>query len=144
MGKATLAAFAVAIGLLIPAVLTDVLAEHPRARQTADERAVARFVDAARDYATFGKTTAIFTPEAAEVLRFRLRFTRWLYRYNPVETLNDLAPAKRVRTQPDAAMLDALPRLPDRLQYRLHGRHLLLIDRDTSAVIDILEDALAQ
>ena len=37
-----------------------------------------------------------------------------------------------------------LPRLPDRLQYRLHGRHLLLIDRDTSAVIDILDDALAQ
>jgi hypothetical protein len=37
-----------------------------------------------------------------------------------------------------------LPRLPDRLEYRLHGRHVLLVDRKTKAVVDILDDALAR
>jgi hypothetical protein len=32
----------------------------------------------------------------------------------------------------------------DRIEYRFHGRHLLLVDRHTRQVIDILDDALGR
>jgi hypothetical protein len=141
---------AIAIGLLVPALLGPAtcqedacarLAARPPHR-TADARAMARFVDAAHDYAAFGKTGSIFNPEAAEVLRFQLRFSRWLHRYNPVETLSEPAPARYVTRATGVSILDVLPPLPEPLEYRLYGRHLLLVDRRTRQVVDILDDAL--
>lgn len=39
-------------------------------------------------------------------------------------------------------LLEALPRLPNGLQYRLSGRDLILLDIDANLVIDILREAL--
>ena len=139
---------AVAVGLLVPALLAPASPhERPSGRlsqRISDDRAVARFVDAAHDYVAFGKTGSIFNPEAAEVLRFQLRFTRWLYRYNPVETLSEPAPATNPKHAPDVSVLSALPRLPDQIEYRFYGTHLLLVDRRTGEVIDILDDAFGR
>jgi hypothetical protein len=108
---------------------------------TDDERAVARFVEAVRDYNEFGRNGPVLTTDAAEALRFRLRFARWLYRHNPVEALGDeMAPA-HADSRHWPSVLDALPPLPERLEYRPHGRHLLLVDRRTRMVIDVLADA---
>ena len=143
-----LTSFAVAAALLVPTLLHAASSQDcPRGRLTqriADDRAVARFVEAAHDYVAFGKTRSIFNPEAAEVLRFQLRFTRWLGRYDAVETLSEPAPVIPARRIPDASLLSALPPLPERIEYRFHGRHLLLVDRHTRQVIDILDDALGR
>ena len=139
---------ALAVGVLVPALLAPGSpSECPSGRlsqRITDDRAVACFVDAAHDYVSFGKTASIFNSEAAEVLRFQLRFTRWLYRYNPVETLSEPAPATHSKRSPDVSVLSALPRLPDQIEYRFYGRHLLLVDRHTHQVIDILDDALGR
>lgn len=143
-----LTGFAVATVLLVPTLLAQVSShECPPARlfqRICDDRALTRFVEAADDYVAFGRTRSIFDPEAAEVLRFQLRFTRWLHRYDAVETLSEPAPTTPVRRGPDSFLLSALPPLPDRIEYRFHGRHLLLVDRNTRQVIDILDDALGR
>ena len=41
-----------------------------------------------------------------------------------------------------AALLEILPTLPDELEYRLVGRHLILRDRDAALVIDYVVDAI--
>jgi hypothetical protein len=40
------------------------------------------------------------------------------------------------------ALIEALPRLPDELEYRLLGRHLILRDVKANLVVDILADAV--
>ena len=139
----SLASHVIAFGLLasmlaLPAVANE--CEHA----SADERAMARLLDATRDYVAFGRTAPFFTPEVAEILRFQLRLTRWLHRYDATETPSDLSSAKPVTNHEAAGLLDALPRLPDQLEYRFHRRHLLLIDRRTRTVLDVLEDALGR
>ena len=103
-----------------------------------------RLLDATRDYVAFGRTVPFFTPEVVEILRFQLRLTRWLHRYDVTETPTDLSSAKPVTNHEAAGLLDALPRLPDQLEYRFHRHHLLLIDRRTRMVLDVLEDALGR
>jgi hypothetical protein len=39
-------------------------------------------------------------------------------------------------------LLASLPRLPDNLQYRFFGRHMVLLDGDTELVIDYVRNAL--
>ena len=39
-------------------------------------------------------------------------------------------------------LLASLPRLPDNLQYRFYGRHLVLLDGDTEIVVDYIRDAV--
>lgn len=137
---------AVALALLIPSLL-GMAARHaePTAlshARSADHRTVARFVEAVSDYAAFGRTGPIFTPDVAEILRFRLRFTRWLYRYNALETMGDRALQNHSQQGPGSSILRALPRLPVEVEYRLHGNTLLLVDRRTRQVIDVLDHAL--
>jgi hypothetical protein len=135
--------------LLVPALLTPA----PRAdcqvdRLTyarADDRAIDRFTAATHDYVAAGKTGAIFNDEAAEIFRFRLRVTRWLHRYHAIDTIDDGARAIGTHRDTGAApgvAEAALPELPEELGYRLAGPHLLLIDRRTHAVVDLLPDAL--
>jgi hypothetical protein len=40
------------------------------------------------------------------------------------------------------SILQALPRLPDEVQYRMTGRHLVLLDTHADLVVDILRDAV--
>jgi hypothetical protein len=39
-------------------------------------------------------------------------------------------------------LLASLPRLPDNLQYRFFGRHVVLLDGDTEIVVDYVQNAL--
>lgn len=105
-----------------------------------DDRAVARFTAATHDYVAYGKEGAVFDAEMADILRFRLRVTRWLHRYDTFEALSDDVPPVH-GTFHHSPLLGALPQLPDELEYRLSGRHLLLVDRRTRAVVDLLPDA---
>ncbi len=139
---------AVALALLIPALLgTAARHAEPTAlshAHSADGRTVARFVEAVYDYAAIGRTGPIFTPEVAEILRFRLRFTHWLYRYNALETMDDRALRAHSQPRPGPSILSALPQLPGDVEYRLHGNALLLVDRRTHQVIDVLDHALGR
>jgi hypothetical protein len=139
---------AVAFALLIP-MLLGAAASHaePESRthaRSADHRTLARFVEAVDDYAAFGRTGPIFTPEVAEILRFQLRFTRWLYRYNALDTIGDRAPQPHNQQGPGPSILSVLPPLPGEVEYRLQGNTLLLVDRRTRQVIDVLDDALGR
>jgi hypothetical protein len=135
--------------LLVPALL----APGPRTEcqldrltyVSADERAVGRFIAATHDYAAYGQRGVIFNDEAADIFRFRLRISRWLHRYHATETIADGARAgtKGVLAAPGIAAA-ALPELPEALEYRLSGPHLLLVDRRTRAVVDLLPDALGE
>ena len=136
---------ALALALLIPALL-GAAARHAEptslSNAPADHRTVVRFVEAVYDYSAFGRTGPIFTPEVAEILRFRLRFTRWLYRYNAVEMMDDRALQTHRQQGPGPSIVSALPQLPGEVEYRLHGNTLLLVDRRTRQVIDVLDHAL--
>ena len=54
------------------------------------------------------------------------------------------------RTMPDNAalatvpplLLNNLPRLPDNLQYRFMGRHVVLMDGDTRIIVDYIRNVL--
>lgn len=111
---------------------------------SADERAIQRFVASTHDYVAGGSHGRIFNDEAAQIFRFRLRLGRWLHRYHAFEAL-DRGPLGT--TKPHAAesapgvVAAALPDLPDDLEYRLAGAHLLLVDRRTNAVVDLLPHA---
>jgi hypothetical protein len=137
--------------LLVPALLTPgTRTDCQLDRLTysrADDRALDRFTAATHDYLAAGKAGAVFNDEAAEIFRFRLRVTRWLHRYHAIETIDDGARAAGGHRDKGAApgvAAAALPELPEELEYRLAGPHLLLIDRRTHAVVDLLPDALGQ
>lgn len=51
-------------------------------------------------------------------------------------------PAGEPRASTPAAVLRALPRLPQELSYRFVGRDLLLLDWSTGLILDVLRDAL--
>ena len=137
--------------LLVPALLTPALRTDCQldrlAYVSADDRAIGRFVAATHDYVAYGKQGAIFNDEAAEIFRFRLRISRWLHRYQAIETIGEGARAGAQGYGVLAApgiVAAALPQLPGQLEYRLAGPHLLLIDRSTRAVVDLLPDAFGE
>ena len=113
---------------------------------SADERAVDRFIAATHDYVAYGKQGRIFNDEAARVFRFHLRIGRWLHRYQAIETLADGARGTKAHRPAGAPGVAAavLPELPDELEYRLAGAHLLLVDRRTNAVVDLLPHAFEE
>ena len=65
------------------------------------------------------------------------------------EVPENLRPAIN-RTVPDGAalatvpplLLNSLPRLPEGLQYRFVGRHIVLVDADTRLIMDYVQNAL--
>lgn len=137
--------------LLVPALLTPGLRTDCQLDRltylSADERAIGRFIAATHDYVAYGKQGAIFDDEAATIFRFRLRISRWLHRYHVTAAIDDKAGTGPKRHGVPAApgiAAAALPELPEQLEYRLAGPHLLLIDRRTHAVVDLLPDAFGE
>lgn len=138
--------------MVLPAIMTPVV-PTPRVpcqleRMTApadiDARAIARFVTAAHDYVANGKEGTLVNADAAAVFRFRLRLGRWLHRYQAAEAL-DVAPGTRgdLRFVAPGVVDAALPELPTELDYRVAGPHLLVVDRRTEYVIDLVPDVFA-
>jgi len=128
---------------LPPLTLTDNPAEISEA-----ERALARRIRVARADARQGD---IFTRE------IRADFRRVLLLETDAETLisimdenpgafssriNLTYPNERPRSTMPANLLAALPLLPDDLQYRFLGRHLVLLDTRANIILDRLPCAL--
>lgn len=104
------------------------------------------------------KTGAIFTTEIAQLLRATIAFTLEEHGIKVKDLLAELTydapPGRRPRVNDrfpwlrGAAMpvvlLEALPPLPDELQYRLVDRDLVLLDIDLALILDIVPNALAE
>ena len=56
--------------------------------------------------------------------------------------INQVYPADAALPTVPPLLLKDLPRLPDNLQYRFYGRHLLLIDADVQLIADYLANVL--
>jgi hypothetical protein len=56
--------------------------------------------------------------------------------------INQTYPADAALPTVPPLLLMNLPRLPDNLQYRFYGRHLLLLDGDAHVIVDYIADAL--
>lgn len=99
----------------------------------------------------------IFTPEVSALLRTRIREALEARGYLPdeliaanLEEADDDAPLPAVNGPfpwlRGAAMwpsvIEALPWLPEELQYRIVGRDLVLVDVHANLVVDILREAL--
>lgn len=57
-------------------------------------------------------------------------------------TINRTYPANAALPTVPPLLLAKLPALPDNLQYRFLGRHLVLLDGDTQIIIDYVDNAL--
>ena len=108
--------------------------------------------DAIRDARPNASAGSIFTPEIAALIKFRLERTIWLYRLDAAATPE---PADAVEAPPVhgwwfgeterrdwPSVLADLPPLPATLEYRLRGRHLILVDTHANLVVDVLAHAL--
>lgn len=97
----------------------------------------------------------IFSPDIATVFREALAAVFGAPGAGSLrETIQEVQPrmpppavnARYPDAQPHATMppqvLAVLPRLPDQLSFRFVGRDLLLIDRNTALIVDILRNAL--
>ena len=56
--------------------------------------------------------------------------------------INQTYPADAALPTVPPLLLLNLPRLPDNLQYRFYGRHLILLDGDTQIIVDYIANAL--
>jgi hypothetical protein len=60
----------------------------------------------------------------------------------PRPVINKAYPADEALPTVPPLLLADLPRLPDNLQYRFFGRHVILLDADVQIIIDYVADAL--
>jgi hypothetical protein len=60
----------------------------------------------------------------------------------PLPGINKTYPEQAALPTVPALLLASLPRLPDNLQYRFYGRHVVLLDGDTEIVVDYVRDCL--
>jgi len=60
----------------------------------------------------------------------------------PLPGINKTYPEKAALPTVPPLLLASLPRLPDNLQYRFFGRHVVLLDGDTEIVVDYVRNAL--
>lgn len=56
--------------------------------------------------------------------------------------INQTYPADAALPTVPPLLLANLPRLPDNLQYRFYGRHLLILDGDVQTIVDYIPNAL--
>ncbi len=97
----------------------------------------------------------IFTPEAENYIKDTIKaaYTEAELaelRKTLVEAETDGVPVKVHAQYPDSKekvemppkLLEALPQLPEVLQYRFVGKHLLLIDRENGLIVDHMSDAI--
>lgn len=128
---------------LPPLTITDDPAEILRA-----ENALARRIRVARDDAKQGE---IFTPairaEFRRVLRLEMTADtlKDIMEENPgdfTRGINDTYSKEQVLSTMPANILALLPRLPDDIQYRFLGRHLVLHDTRANVILDRFPCAL--
>jgi hypothetical protein len=60
----------------------------------------------------------------------------------PLPGINKTYPEQAALPTVPPLLLANLPRLPDNLQYRFFGRHVVLLDGDTEIVVDFVRDCL--
>jgi hypothetical protein len=60
----------------------------------------------------------------------------------PMPGINKTYPEQAALPTIPPLLLASLPRLPDNLQYRFFGRHVVLLDGDTQIVVDYVTDCL--
>jgi hypothetical protein len=60
----------------------------------------------------------------------------------PMPGINKNYPERAALPTVPPLLLASLPRLPDNLQYRFFGRHLVILDGDVEIVVDYVRDAL--
>ena len=60
----------------------------------------------------------------------------------PIPSINATYPADAALSTVPPLMLNNLPRLPETLQYRFFGRHLLILDGDVQIVLDYIPNVL--
>lgn len=60
----------------------------------------------------------------------------------PLPGINKNYPEQAALPTVPPLLLANLPHLPDNLQYRFYGRHVVLLDGDTEIVVDYVRDAL--
>ena len=62
----------------------------------------------------------------------------------PLPGINKTYPEQAALPTVPALLLASLPHLPDNLQYRFFGRHVVLLHGDTEIVVDYVRDCLPQ
>jgi hypothetical protein len=60
----------------------------------------------------------------------------------PRPAINRLYPSDAALPTIPPLLLMRLPRLPDNLQYRFYGRHLILLDGDLQIIVDYIANVL--
>lgn len=60
----------------------------------------------------------------------------------PTLAINRTYPAQEALATVPALLLNKLPPLPDNLQYRFYGRHLVILDGDVQIIVDYIADIL--
>lgn len=104
----------------------------------------------------FAKMGDVFTPQVAPIVRNLVRRSfagsgRELLAIVQEEEAEGTPPVPRINTRwPEGAgfslvppkILAALPRLPDELQYRFRGRHLVLWDMHADLIVDVLPNVI--
>lgn len=111
--------------------------------------------DAIRAARPLAHAGGIFRPDVGELFRFRIGRTLWVHRYHTADALAELPPAvlrvpphvhdwwmEGEDSVPGPSLVGELPVLPEELEYRIVGRHLVLVDPHANLVIDVLENAL--
>jgi hypothetical protein len=102
-----------------------------------------------------GRAGAFFKPTIRELIRFRLGRKLWVERYHTGEALAARAGTAELprvydwwfgdpEPEPWQSLLWELPALPEVLEYRFSGRHLVLVDTHAGLVMDVLENALPE
>ena len=128
---------------LPPMRVTEDVAEIRQAR-----RALARRIQAARHDAHEGD---IFSPaisaEFKEVLALEMSAKAWavIMDDNPGEfshEINGIYPDGRPHSTVPGTILAALPTLPDDVEYRFLGRHLILLDVRAGVILDEISYAI--
>jgi hypothetical protein len=115
-------------------------------------RQAADLAAAIRDARPLAREGTIFTPRVAVFLRARIAHTVRVAALDVTTSVGDddvvldvhaLLPwgAGR-RAWP--VLVEALPGLPQELEYRFVGRHLVLLDAEANLVVDVLRDALPE
>jgi hypothetical protein len=121
------------------------------AELTARQQALAAAIRAARKAARPGDL--IPAAAAAQITHVCLEDFHFRNPQAKRATLQEVSPAVRPainRTFPEDAalptvpplLLSKLPQLPDNLQYRFFGRHIVILDGDTQIIVDYVPDVL--
>jgi hypothetical protein len=115
-------------------------------------RQAAQLAAAIRDARPLATEGTIFTPRVAVFLKARIAHTVRVAAMDVTTSVGDDDVVLEVhallpwgagrRVWP--VLVEALPGLPQELEYRFVGRHLVLLDAEANLVVDVLRDALPE